>query len=88
MRRFPRLQQQLERDLRRDGFLQWRAPMSPERARAEEIVEGMRQRGILIGTTGGDDNTLKIRPRLVFQRAYADQFVETLDRTFRSSGLA
>jgi 4-aminobutyrate aminotransferase-like enzyme/Ser/Thr protein kinase RdoA (MazF antagonist) len=51
----------------------------PDRATAKEIVEGMRQRGVLIGTTGRPGNTLKIRPPLVFQREHADQLVETLE---------
>ena len=51
----------------------------PDAAVAKEIVEGMRQRGVLIGTTGRHSNTLKIRPPLVFQRDHADQLVQTLD---------
>jgi 4-aminobutyrate aminotransferase-like enzyme len=38
----------------------------------------MRQRGVLIGTTGRPGNVLKIRPPLVFKREHADQLVETL----------
>jgi 4-aminobutyrate aminotransferase-like enzyme len=49
-----------------------------DRAAAKEIVEGMRQRGVLIGTTGRHGNVLKIRPPLVFRREHADQLVETL----------
>ncbi len=51
----------------------------PDPATATEIVEGMRGRGVLIGTTGRPSNTLKIRPPLVFHRAHADQFLETLE---------
>jgi 4-aminobutyrate aminotransferase-like enzyme len=47
-------------------------------ATARSVVEAMRQRGVLIGTTGRAGNVLKIRPPLVFSRAYADQLVETL----------
>ena len=52
----------------------------PDPATTKEIVEGMRQDGVLIGTTGRHRNTLKIRPPLVFRRAHADQLVATLDK--------
>ncbi len=50
----------------------------PDRATTREIVERLRQQGILIGTTGRNGNTLKIRPPLVFQLEHADQLVATL----------
>lgn len=50
----------------------------PDRAAAKEIIEGMRQRGVLIGTTARRGNVLKIRPPLVFKREHVDQLVETL----------
>ncbi|MFN8233200.1 MAG: aspartate aminotransferase family protein, partial [Actinomycetota bacterium] len=40
---------------------------------------GMRERGVLIGTTGPDGNVLKIRPPLVLAPQEADLIVETLD---------
>ncbi len=43
------------------------------------IVEGMRQDGVLIGTTGRYANTLKVRPPLVFGRPEADLLVATLE---------
>ena len=52
----------------------------PDEITAKELVEGMRELGVLIGTTGRRGNTLKIRPPLVFQRQHADKLVETLDR--------
>jgi 4-aminobutyrate aminotransferase-like enzyme len=42
-------------------------------------VEAMRDRGILLGTTGPAGNVLKIRPPLVFQRGHADLLLETLN---------
>ena len=54
------------------------ATTDPDTAAAREIVEGMRQAGVLIGTTGRHSNTLKIRPPLVFQRPHADQLLQTL----------
>lgn len=53
----------------------------PDAAAAREIVEAMRQAGVLIGTTGRHGNTLKIRPPLVFQRVHADQLLATLTST-------
>ena len=50
----------------------------PDAATAKEIVEGMRQAGIRIGSTGRNGNVLKIRPPLVFQREDADQLVDAL----------
>ncbi|HEY7025383.1 MAG TPA: aminotransferase class III-fold pyridoxal phosphate-dependent enzyme [Candidatus Limnocylindrales bacterium] len=47
-------------------------------ASAKEVVESMRQAGVLIGTTGRHGNVLKIRPPLVFSRRNADQLVATL----------
>jgi 4-aminobutyrate aminotransferase-like enzyme len=51
----------------------------PDAAMTGEIVEGMRQNSVLIGTTGRNGNTLKIRPPLVFGRQHADQLVATLE---------
>jgi 4-aminobutyrate aminotransferase-like enzyme len=50
----------------------------PDQATTKEIVEVMRQSGVLIGTTGRHGNTLKIRPPLVFGREHADLLVATL----------
>ena len=51
----------------------------PDSAMAKDIVNAMRDKGVLIGTTGRHSNTLKIRPPLAFQREHADQLVETLE---------
>jgi 4-aminobutyrate aminotransferase-like enzyme/Ser/Thr protein kinase RdoA (MazF antagonist) len=51
----------------------------PDPATAKDIVEGLRQRRVLIGRTGRHGNVLKIRPPLVFQREHADQLVEALE---------
>jgi len=50
----------------------------PDPGTTREIVEGMRERGVLIGTTGRNANVLKIRPPLVFRHDHADLLVETL----------
>jgi 4-aminobutyrate aminotransferase-like enzyme len=49
---------------------------SPETAAA--IVNGMRDRRVLISATGPLGHVLKIRPPLPFQRQHADQFLDVL----------
>ena len=50
----------------------------PDPLTTSRIGNGLRDHGVLVGTTGRFDNTLKIRPPLVFQRRHADSLVETL----------
>ena len=45
---------------------------------AEEVVDRMREAGVLIGRTGRRGNVLKIRPPLVFTGAHADLVVDAL----------
>jgi len=42
------------------------------------VVEEMRERGVLIGSTGPGDNVLKIRPPLVFTEHHADILLDRL----------
>jgi 4-aminobutyrate aminotransferase-like enzyme len=51
-----------------------------------EIVNGMREKRILLSATGPRANVLKIRPPLVFSKHNADQLVETLDQVLLSPG--
>jgi 4-aminobutyrate aminotransferase-like enzyme/Ser/Thr protein kinase RdoA (MazF antagonist) len=46
---------------------------------AREVAEAMRERGILISTTGPAGNVLKIRPPLVFRPEHADLLLQALD---------
>jgi 4-aminobutyrate aminotransferase-like enzyme len=50
---------------------------SPEAARA--VVDGLRERHLLIGSTGPAENVLKLRPPLVFGRLQVDLVIEELD---------
>jgi 4-aminobutyrate aminotransferase-like enzyme len=50
---------------------------APEIATA--LINGMRERGILVGAAGAYGNTLKIRPPLCFSRQNADMLVEACD---------
>jgi 4-aminobutyrate aminotransferase-like enzyme/Ser/Thr protein kinase RdoA (MazF antagonist) len=45
---------------------------------AEAVVDGMRERGVLIGRTGRGGNVLKIRPPLVFREEHAELVVDAL----------
>ncbi len=54
----------------------------PDRTR--RIVEGMRDRGVLIGRTGREGATLKIRPPLVFGDDHTDLFIDGLEGTLRA----
>lgn len=52
---------------------------NPASGETSTVVNAMRDRGVLIGTTGPQSNVLKIRPPLVFNRPNADHLLETLD---------
>ena len=56
-----------------------RATLEPADREASEIIEKMKERGILISTDGPLHNVLKIKPPLVFNEGNADFLVETLD---------
>ena len=62
-----------------------RATRAPAAGRARAVTEAMRERGILLSTTGPAGNVLKIRPPLVFQREHADLLLQTLDEVLASS---
>jgi 4-aminobutyrate aminotransferase-like enzyme len=54
---------------------------TPASEAASAVVNGLRQRRVLVGTTGEHGNVLKIRPPLVFERCHADRLVDALDET-------
>ena len=47
--------------------------------RAAAVVDVMRERGVLVGRTGRLENTLKIRPPLIFGEEHIGMLVEALD---------
>lgn len=55
-----------------------RESKAPASESASQVVNAMRQRGVLISATGPAANVLKIRPPLVFQEEHADVFLTTL----------
>ena len=52
---------------------------TPATTLAAQVVNGLRQRQVLLSATGPHAHVLKIRPPLVFQREHADFLVERLD---------
>lgn len=57
-------------------FVRSRATKKPDPKAAERIVNGLRERNVLIGTAGLHGNILKIRPPLPFAREHADILLE------------
>jgi 4-aminobutyrate aminotransferase-like enzyme/Ser/Thr protein kinase RdoA (MazF antagonist) len=51
----------------------------PAKELAYYISEGMKEQGILISIDGPLHNVIKIKPPLLFTKANADQYIETLD---------
>ena len=58
-----------------------RASRAPATAEAKAVVNGMRERGVLISRTGRHDNVLKVRPPMPFGKEHADQLLAALDDT-------
>jgi 4-aminobutyrate aminotransferase-like enzyme/Ser/Thr protein kinase RdoA (MazF antagonist) len=56
----------------------------PDPGRTGRTVDGMRERGVLIGRTGQERATLKIRPPLIFGDEHADLLIEGLKDTLRA----
>ena len=56
-----------------------RATKAPATAETVRIVNALRERGVLLSSTGEHANTLKIRPPLVFTEANADLLVASLN---------
>ena len=52
--------------------------MMLNQTQAQQIVNYMRKRGVLISHTGRSDNILKIRPPMIFSKENADLLLEAL----------
>jgi 4-aminobutyrate aminotransferase-like enzyme len=61
-----------------------RETLEPAADEAEEIVNRMKDLGVLLSTDGPLHNVIKIKPPLVFSRADADLLMERLDRVMRT----
>jgi len=62
-----------------------RVTRAPATIQAGRVAEALRQRGILLGTTGPARNVLKIRPPLVFQHEQADLLLRNLEEVLAAS---
>jgi 4-aminobutyrate aminotransferase-like enzyme len=51
---------------------------APNPEMADHIMNHMRENGVLIGTTGQNYATLKVRPPIVFQKEHADMLLVAL----------
>jgi 4-aminobutyrate aminotransferase-like enzyme len=60
-----------------------RETLEPATREASEVVNRMREAGVLFGTDGPYHNVLKIRPPMPFSRQDADQLLEALDSTLK-----
>ena len=63
-----------------------RKTLAPAGEEAAEVVERMKERGILLSTDGPDRNVIKIKPPLVFTREDAETVVENLGQVLRLLG--
>jgi 4-aminobutyrate aminotransferase-like enzyme/Ser/Thr protein kinase RdoA (MazF antagonist) len=52
---------------------------NPLAKQANALVQRMKERGYLMSTEGPDDNVLKIKPPMSFNREHANQFLNDLD---------
>jgi 4-aminobutyrate aminotransferase-like enzyme len=53
----------------------------PDGAKATELVNAMRRRGVLISCTGHAAQALKIRPPLTFSESNAQQLLDALEQS-------
>jgi 4-aminobutyrate aminotransferase-like enzyme len=61
-----------------------REAKTPNAAGAERVVNGMRERGVLMGRSGAFGNVLKVRPPLVFEREHVDLFIAAFQDTVQA----
>jgi 4-aminobutyrate aminotransferase-like enzyme len=59
-------------------FVNDRETRSPATAQTAYLVERLREARILVGTEGHDNNIIKVRPPLTFDRAAADRLLQAL----------
>src|SRR5690606_27754862 len=60
-------------------------PDQPDAELASSLINGLKDRGVLIGAAGRFGNTLKVRPPLSLTEEEADIFVDRLADTLRAS---
>ncbi|WP_259756760.1 aspartate aminotransferase family protein [Pseudomonas sp. GCEP-101] len=57
-----------------------RGTKTPAAEQTRRVVNGMRERGVLISAAGPLENILKIRPLLAFEQEHAELFIDCLDK--------
>lgn len=60
-----------------------RAAKTPAANQTRQVVNGMRERGVLISAAGPLENILKIRPLLAFEQEHAELFIDCLDKSLK-----
>ena len=66
-------------------FVRDRETLEPAGTAATQIVEQMKERGVLLSTDGPFHNVIKIKPPMVFSRADADLLISSLDCVLKES---
>jgi 4-aminobutyrate aminotransferase-like enzyme len=62
--------------------------LDPATSEANDVINILRDRGVLVSTDGPFDNVLKLKPPIVFGRAEADILCEELEAALREVGNA
>ena len=60
-----------------------RISKEPDADHTLALVNGLRNRRVLISATGFNSNILKIRPPLIFNQSHADRLITELDKTLK-----
>lgn len=58
------------------------------RAMAQDVVNALRDDGVLVSTTGANEDALKVRPPLICQAGHVDLFLAAVDRALVKIGTA
>ena len=81
-------------DVRQSGmvfgaeFVLDRSTKDPASAYADQVVNAMRHRGVILSKLGRHKNTLKIRPPMPFGEEHLDLLIGTLDRVLSETPVA
>ncbi|OBY92940.1 4-aminobutyrate aminotransferase [Pseudomonas sp. AU11447] len=60
-----------------------RTAKNPAANQTRQVVNAMRERGVLISAAGPMENILKIRPLLAFEQEHAELFIDCLDKALK-----
>jgi 4-aminobutyrate aminotransferase-like enzyme len=55
--------------------------LTPADTEVHNIINRMKEKGVLLSTDGPDHNVIKIKPPIVFNKENADELVKKLDET-------